>query len=162
MMMLAPDPEVPQRDLLVDPAEVAGRLAPMLGYEGPITIEACERVRVKYRIGDSIRVVHRVRVGGAWYVISAPTFRDGAGREAYRRGADVAVVSGPLRPVVHDPALDTVFWTFPNDRKITNLAVLAAGSRPLADLLGLPVHRIHLVAYSPERAATAQCLDANS
>ncbi len=160
--MLAPDAQVPQRDLLVDPAQIAQRLAPMLGREGPITIEACERVRVKYRIGESLRVVHRVRVEGMWYVISARTFRNGSGSEVYHRAADVAVGCGPLRPVVHDEALDTVFWTFPNDRKITQLWMLAGDPASFEQMIGRPISGTRVVAYAPEKIATLQCLDTES
>jgi hypothetical protein len=161
-MALAPDPQVAQRDLLVDPVEVARRLSPRLGHHGPITIECCERVRVKYRIGESLRVVHRVRVEGVWYVISARTFRNGSGAEAYHRAADVAVGCGPLRPVVHDEALDTVFWTFPNDRKITRLWMLAGDPTPLEQMIGRPLSGTRVVAYAPEKIATLQCLDTES
>lgn len=161
-MALASDPEVPQRDLLVDPAEVARRLSPVLGSLGPITIEACERVRVKYRIGESLRVVHRVQVEGAWHIISARTFPNGGSARAYHRALDVAVGCGRLRPVVHDVALDTVFWTFPNDRKIVQLWMLAGDSVALEHIIGRPLRRTRVVAYAPEKIATLQCLDADS
>jgi len=161
-MILAPDAHVPQRDLLVDPVAVASRLGPILGSEGPVRIEACERVRVKYRIGESLRVVHRVRVQGNWYIISGRTFGNGGSTGVYRRALDVAVGCGPLRPVVHDEGLETVFWTFPNDRKISQLGILTGDLAPLENIVGQRLNGTRVVAYAPEKIVTLQCLGPDS
>src|SRR5262245_32915875 len=158
---LAHDALVPQRDLLLDQVNVARRLATALGPRGPITIGHCERTRAKYRVGESLRVLYELEADGARYAVSARTFRDGRSAGAFRHAVEVAMGSGPLRPVVHDAELDTVFWAFPNDRRIRHLSVLARDSEPLARLLGRPSERARVVAYAPERAATAACLDAH-
>lgn len=156
---LAHDALVPQRDLLLDPAEVARRLATALGPRGPITIGHCERTRAKYRVGDSLRALYEIEVDGTRYAVSARTFRDGRSAAVFRQAVEVAAGCGPLRPLVHDADLDTVFWVFPNDRRIRHLTVLAGDSALLARLLGRPCERARVVAYAPEKAATAACLN---
>ena len=145
MLTLAPDDGVPQRDALLSERTVARLLG-----------ASVERVYAKYRVGESLRAVYRVGADGH---VAARTFRGGASATAYERALAAAVPAGPLPPVIHAPALDSVFWTFPNDRKIAALPLLAAGSPELAGLLGRPCGAIRLVAYAAERAASAACLD---
>jgi aminoglycoside phosphotransferase len=156
---LAPDPVVPQRDVLLDSGDVAGRLSRVLGPDGPIEVRDCRRVSVNYRPGKRLRVLYRVAVDGGEHHVAASTFR---GHErsarAFARAARAAVPTGRLRPVALDEALDTVFWTFPNDRKIRALSAVTDGSPALSLLLGRPVVP-QLVTYVPERAATAACVD---
>jgi aminoglycoside phosphotransferase len=142
-MMLAPDPAVPHRDALLE-----GRA---LGA-GPT-----ERVYAKYRVGESLRVVHRTRDG---HHVAARTFPSGESELAYRRALASAVPAGPLPPVAHVPALDAVAWAFPNDRRLVRLPLLARRSPALDALVGHPVTP-RLVAYCAERSATAQCIDAD-
>jgi Ser/Thr protein kinase RdoA (MazF antagonist) len=156
---LASDPRLPQRDLLLDADAVAARLSAHLGVAGRLTISACERLRVKYRIGKSLRVLHRVRVGGRDYCVAARAFADGESRRVYEQAAGAATDCAPLRPVVHDAALETVFWTFPNDRRIRGLRALRDVPPELAQLCAPPWTRSRVVAYAPEKCATAQCLD---
>jgi aminoglycoside phosphotransferase len=63
-----------------------------------------------------------------------------------------------LRPVAHAPEVGAVLWAFPNDRRLTSLAMLDGESAALARLLGRTV-TTRVVAYAPERSASAQCLD---
>ena len=53
-----------------------------------------------------------------------------------------------------------MFWTFPNDRRLAGLRLLDGRSGALDRLVGRAVARTRLMAYAPERAATAECLDA--
>ncbi|HEX5621996.1 MAG TPA: hypothetical protein VFX51_26455, partial [Solirubrobacteraceae bacterium] len=133
-MTLAPDAAVPQRDALLNP-DVVGRL-----YGA-----AAERVYAKYRVGESLRVVYRL--DGAHHV-AARTFRDGESADAYDRARAGAVPAGPLPPILHARELDTVFWTFPNDRKLDTLTLLRGGSPALHELLGRPCAELRLVAYN--------------
>jgi aminoglycoside phosphotransferase (APT) family kinase protein len=121
--------------------------------------DGCERVNAKYRVGDSLRVAYRIECRGTRHTVAGRTF---AGRSAsvYRRALAAAVPAGELSPVVHAPELETVFWTFPNDRRLRALRHLDGGS-VLDRLVGHAGARTRLVAYAPERAATAQCLDAD-
>lgn len=159
---MAPDPRLPQRDLLLDEALVARRLSASLGLAGRLDVSACERVRTKYRVGESLRVLHRVRVAGHDYTVAARAFAAGESRRAYERAARSAVECAPLRAVLHDAELDAVFWTFPNDRRLSGLGLLRDVPPELARLFAPEWTRSRLVAYAPEKCATAQCLDEHS
>jgi aminoglycoside phosphotransferase len=152
MIGLAPDPAVPQRDALLDPEAVARLLGP--------DVRGHARTYAKYRVGESLRVVHRVEAGGRHQHVAARTFRDGESEAAYERALIHAVPAGSLPPVLHARALDIVLWTFPNDRRLAALPRLAGGAPSLASLLGRPC-RTRVVAYAAERSASAQCLDAD-
>lgn len=156
---LASDSLLPQRDFLLDAREVAHRLSSRLGARGPLAIETCERIRTKYRVGDSLRVLHRIRVGHSDFTVAARTFPEGRSERAYARALGMAVDCAPLRPVVHDAELETVFWTFPNDRRIRGLQALTSIPSDLAQLFVPTWTRSRVVAYAPEKCATAQCLD---
>jgi aminoglycoside phosphotransferase len=149
------DPAVPQRDVMLDAAAVAGRLARLLGVE----IGSCRRVRAKYRIGARLRVVHRIRSASGCFDVAASTFRRLERSErSYAETRERAVASGPVPPVALDRDLTTVFWTFPNDRKITSLPALVGPAPELAELHS-GWSRSELVSYAPEKAATVRCLD---
>jgi aminoglycoside phosphotransferase len=150
------DRAVPQRDLMLDPELVAARLGPLL----PLELEACHRLRVKYRIGARLRVLYRIRAAGSGsYDVTASTFPSLERSErAYAHGLEHSVASGPLPPVVQDRELTTVYWTFPNDRKIAGLPALARPEPELVELLP-GWCRSELAGYAPEKAATVRCLD---
>ena len=63
--------------------------------------------------------------------------------------------------VLVDDSLDTVFWIFPEDRKLQGLAELTSPSPPRGRCSAAPWSRSELVAYTPEKAATARCEDAS-
>src|SRR5689334_4174226 len=111
--LLARDPALPQRDLLLDEtlmAEYLSRLvAPYLG------IQDCERLRAKYRVGTSLRVLYEVSGNGQTYRIAARALPQT--RRVLNRFRSPVEVSAP--------ELNTVFWIFPHDRKIKNLSELA-------------------------------------
>ena len=154
-MMLAPDPAVPHRDALLDGRRVAELLSGRLLDGEPV--EACRRKFAKYRVGESLRVVYRIAAGGRDHHVAARGFAPGASAMAYHRALSAAVPAPPLRPVVHVPELDAVFWTFPNDRRLTTLPLLAGRSGTLDRLVGRPSVTPRLVAYSAERSASAEC-----
>ncbi|MGA9773567.1 MAG: aminoglycoside phosphotransferase family protein [Blastocatellia bacterium] len=155
---LATDAAIPQRDLLLDCAEVARRLSAQLGADGAVEINRCERLRVKYSPGASLRVLHRIQVEAVSYVIAARTFTRGRSESAFDRARKRAVRSGALLPVARDAEFDTVYWTFPNDRKITKLSALASPPETLADICGEKWVESRIVAYAPEKCVTARCL----
>jgi Phosphotransferase enzyme family len=152
---LAPDPAVPARDVLLDPRAAAGRIEASFHEEG---IDRCERLRVKYRVGESLRVLYAVTLRGRRVRVSVRTFRGGRSADAFRQALETAVPAGPLPPVARDADLDAVFWVFPNDRRIQDLSLLGE-PRTLGRLLGRPAAHARLVAYVPETSATARCLD---
>lgn len=159
--VLDPDPAVPQRDLLLDPNVVAERLSRVLGPNGRLRVDDCRQVRVKYRIGARLRLVHRLRLGATRVDVATSTFPTLERSErAYGEAPRDAAAAGPARPVAHDRELTAVFWTFPNDRKIANLPALVEPAPELARLC--PAwSRSAVAAYAPEKTATVACLDAD-
>jgi Ser/Thr protein kinase RdoA (MazF antagonist) len=132
--MLSRDPAVPRRDELLDGAAVARAIG----------AAACERTYAKYRVGESLRVVHRIGDGG--YV---------AGRSFADLDAAYARAAGP--GVVRAPALDALLWRFPRDRRIAGLPLVAGPGAALDDLVGARCAATRIVAYAAERSATAAC-----
>ena len=153
-MMLAPDPAVPHRDELLDAGRVAELLSGRLLDGEPVQVR---RQFAKYRVGDGLRVVYRITADGGHHHVAARGFARGSSAAAYHRALSAAVPAPPLRPVVHVPELDAVFWTFPNDRRLTTLPLLAGRSGTLDRLVGRPGVTPRLVAYSAERSASAEC-----
>jgi hypothetical protein len=97
-MMLAPDPHVPRRDALLRPETMAGVLSQRL--HGGVPVDACERHYVKYRVGESLRVVYRYRVG------------DQTAFAAARSGRHDGIPA---------PEVDAALYPFPHDRKLPAL-----------------------------------------
>lgn len=140
--LLAPDAALPQRDTLLDPDLVAPRLAALLGRR----IDRCDLLRVKYRLGESVRTVYRIESEGRVHRLSAHAFRAGGSEREYRRAIERATTGGSMPAVLRAAELETVMWTFPNDRRLTGLPSLVA-------VAGEP----SVVAYAPEKSATAAC-----
>jgi aminoglycoside phosphotransferase len=128
MTGLAFDPAVPCRDAL-------------LARPG--------RLHVKYRFGESLRVVYR-RADG---LCAARSFPPGTSAGHHARALAAA---GDPRAVVHLPELHAVLWAFPHDRKLAALPRLAD---PASLLPGCVETRV--VAYAAERSATVECRDAD-
>jgi Ser/Thr protein kinase RdoA (MazF antagonist) len=155
--LLADDPAVASRDLLLDGDAVAAALAAHAGADGDIAIESCTCERAKYRAGESLRTVYRLRAGGEHW-LAARSVRPARARDNLRAGLSRAVPAGPLRPLTHVPELGAVFYAFPNDRKIADLPLLADGAA-LEHVLGRTSARSELVAWAPEASATARWRD---
>jgi aminoglycoside phosphotransferase len=128
MRRLAPDPAVPRRDALLRPETMAGVISQRL-LDG-VPVESCERVYVKYRVGDSLRVVYRY---DGHYVAARTGKRDG----------------------IAAPEVGAALYPFPHDRKLTALAGLGHVSQRLLNTRVTT----HLVAYAAEQSATAECRD---
>ena len=156
---LATDPALPQRDLLLDLGEVTKRFSARLGLDGPVRIDSCARVRIKYSPGVSLRLLHRIKIDAASYTVAAHTFTGGRSKSAFERGKEKVIPCDRLAPIVWDAELDTVYWTFPNERKIANLSVLLTPPAGLARLFDNQWTRSRIVAYAPEKCVTAECLN---
>jgi aminoglycoside phosphotransferase (APT) family kinase protein len=151
---LAPDERLPQRDLLLDPVALAERLGQTLGADGPVHISAIERLGAKYRPGESLRLALRVWAGSANVIVGCRTYPPDGGRPGTTVGP--ASDPGPFRDEVYDRSLNTLFWTFPRDRRIRRLDVLFPfASNPIGD--GWSGSR--LLRYVPEKRATAAMVD---
>ena len=159
-LALQHDPLVPQRDALLDVDEIGRFLARRVGVNKPVSLDACKRVATSYRIGKRVRVLYEIGVGDDRYLIAASTFRSASRSErAFHAAMEDPTATGPLRPVVHDAELDTVFWTFPNDRRIAALPDVARASVALTRRLGRPWTKSRVVDYTPEVSAVVRCLD---
>jgi aminoglycoside phosphotransferase len=139
---LAPDPVFAQRDALLDDDELRARLSALLGEN----LDACTRVRATYHPGRSLRLLLRVSHDR---LVSARAYAAGASRSRFER-ARAAIGDHNVR---HDEELEAVFFVFPADRKLTALARLDGGAWPRIPRAGALSYRV--VAYAPERAATA-------
>ena len=124
MTGLAPDPAVPRRDALLRGLTMAGILSRRL--LGGVPVGRCELVHVKYRFGESLRVVYRF--GDERYV-AARTFPAEASEAQYRAALAAAgephrpgpTAGSPLPAVVHAPEVSAVLWVFPHDRRLAAL-----------------------------------------
>jgi aminoglycoside phosphotransferase len=149
--LLANDPALPQRDVLVDETVMGEYLSHLLARYGDFGINTCERLRTKYRVGASLRVLYEVRGSGHSYRIAA---------RAFPRSHQVASQFIPAQEI-HAPELNTIFWIFPHDRKIKNLAVLNEIPAELREIAGRKWVASRIVGHVPEKSVTVQCLDAD-
>jgi hypothetical protein len=155
MTLLAPDPTLPQRDSLLDPDVLHRALSARLRV-GPI--RHCRVLRVKYRVGESVRVLVGLDTPRGLMRVTVRGFPQGSGQLAYRSAMERATVRADSLPVAFYPALEAVVWTFPNDRRLAGLRPLMEQAPP-----GLAEHwtRSELVSYAPEKAAIVRALDAS-
>lgn len=144
---LAPDPALPQRDLLLDDQQMAMRLSLLISGRGPSVIDSCEKQRIKYRIGESLRVLYRLSVNGRTLLVAAKVFADSS-EISQRRSAQFV-----------DANIRAAFWMFPNDRKIEHLSLLRDRPETLSTVLAGKWYQSEGVAYVPEKCATVRCLD---
>lgn len=142
---LAPDAAVPLRDALLDSSVFADAVARSLAVE----ITACRRVRARYHVARSLRVLYELELGPRRLLLAARTFR--------RPPADVsAEVTDAVPPVFRLDELGAVVWVYPNDRKVRGVATLGATIR---ELLAREL-RVELVAWAPEKSVSVACRDA--
>jgi hypothetical protein len=147
--LLANDPALPQRDVLVDEDVMAQYLSRLIARYGDFDISHCERLRTKYRVGASLRVLYEVSGGGQSYRIAA---------RAFPRSQQVTNTRTST-PEIYAPELNTIFWVFPHDRKIKNLIVLSGIPEELRDIEGREWVESRIVGHVPEKSVTVRCLD---
>ncbi len=157
--LLPDDPRLPSRDRLLDETLAAEMFADRLSERGRLTIERVERLRAKYRVGESLRTVHRVWVAGRSYLVSARMRATGAAALFAEARRDERACP-PARGVWHEPDMKTVFWTFPNDRCLRNLDAIAR-PLPVVHTLYPGAPSVAVVGYNPERAAIARIATAH-
>ena len=157
---LAPDPVLPRRDDLLDDRVVGALLGELLDRsEGDRTAGGCTRVRAKYRRGESLRATYRVGHDGG-PLVSARMFPAAKAGAQFVRARDAAVAQGAAPgSVLFDEDTSTVFWVFPQDRKLRGLGGLTDPPPELRGVFGAPWTRSELMAYTPEKAATVRCAD---
>jgi thiamine kinase-like enzyme len=145
--LLAIDPALPQRDLLLDESLMTEYLSRLLARHHDYAIQDCARLRTKYRVGTSLRVLYEVSGANRSYRVAARAFP-----RTHR-------VVNQFTSAVSAPELNTIFWIFPHDRKIKNLTVLDEIPDELRDIEGGTWTNSRIVAHAPEKSVTAQCLD---
>lgn len=158
---LAADPVMPRRDDLLDDQNMAGRLGTLLEPAwGDGLARECTRIRAKYRPGESLRATYRVGNGTSSLLVSGRMFREGAAVGQFARAQKAAVdQGGDPGSVLLDDETSTVFWVFPQDRKLRGLGELTTPPPELRMVFGRPWVRSELMAYTPEKAATVRCAD---
>lgn len=149
--LLAVDPALPQRDLLLDEAVMKEYLSRLVGPYGDFDLEHCERLRTKYRIGRSLRVLYELSGSSHSHRIAARAFP-----RTHRVSSNF---SSPVE--IHAPELNTMFWVFPHDRKIKHLSLLYDVPAHLRRIQGHAWIKSRVVGHAPEKSVTAQCLDQN-
>lgn len=148
------DERLPQRDLLLDERALTERLEGILGGDGPLRIDMIERLSAKYRPGESLRLAVRVHAGRATAVVGCRMYPPGDATPGEAVGP--AAGPGPFRGHVYDASVNTLFWTFPRDRRIPHLDALFPSE------WNVPVPgwwSSRLLRYIPEKRATAAMLD---
>lgn len=139
MNCLVPDPALPQRELLLNDREMAARLSVLIDRS---PVDSCEKQRIKYRVGESLRVLYRLSVNGRTHLVAAKGF---AGSYTEQVAQFV------------DSDLRAAFWMFPQDRKIKHLSLLREAPETLATVLAGEWRHSECVAYVPEKSATVRC-----
>lgn len=142
--LLAADGMVPSRDVLLDTGRMRAHLVARLGVPPDTTLDA---VRVKYRPGESLRVVYRLGRGTivASRTAPAPSTSDWSKRWA----ADFTIAE-----------LNAAFWLFPHDRRLRHLpAILAPDAATRALVPGWTTSDV--AGYAPEKCAAIACRNAD-
>lgn len=153
-MALRADPLLPGRDHLLDERLTAALVTRTLA-EDRVSIDRVERVRVKYRAGESLRSVHRVWSGGQSWLVSARMRATGA-TALHAEAAAHERPCLPLRGVGLAADLGAVLWTFPNDRVLRDAAVLSPQLPVIQQAWPGDVLQVTVAGYNPERAVIAR------
>ena len=156
MIPLSADPMLPQRDRLLNPV-AAGALVERHFFRGRTRDGGAIR-RVKYRVGESLRVLYTARVDGIEETVSLRAFPLGNSVGSYRRvraALNAAERScGTSRYVAHEADDGVVLCRYPADRKLPFLPRHATDTAMLAELLPHEELHVERCAYAPEKNAT--------
>lgn len=136
------DAQLPQLAALLDASQMGAHFARALGASCASNITDCQITRIKYRPGRNCVVSYNLSVidphtgrAGAQR-LSALAMRLGESRPQFINAQQQSLVPTALgQSVLHLPALETVVWFFPNDRKLTGLPVLTSADRLAHELL---------------------------
>lgn len=161
------DPVLQHLGTLLD----AERMAPILMGSmamagGDFEAQSCRIERVKYKPGRSCLISYRLEgcdKNGRDIVerITARSYEPGGSASRYAKALRRLTRPGTGQPITHIPALDLVLWTFPHERKMTNLQTLTAEAAAPASALGRALesrygpgafhpHEQSLIHYAPE------------
>jgi Ser/Thr protein kinase RdoA (MazF antagonist) len=149
------DPAFPHRDVLLDANVVGAYLSSRLAWAG---VTRAERVRTTYRVGESLRTLHRFHANGQVHDVAVRAFRAGRSERAFAKA--LAAGEAANADVVHGEPFEAVFWLFPSDRRVPALKRIERARELLSPRLPRPWTRSRLVTWAPENRATFECLDA--
>jgi aminoglycoside phosphotransferase len=133
---------------------MVARLSLLISRNGPSVIDSCEKKRIKYRIGESLRILYRVSVNGCPHLVAAKAFA-----EPYAQAVGLSGISEQKSAQFFDASIGAAFWMFPNDRKIKHLSLLTDMPEALSPTMAGKWHHSEGVAYVPEKCATVRCQD---
>ncbi len=156
---LAFDAQLPFRDEYLDPTLMAARIGRIVGLPDSAVIDRCELRRVKYRLGESLRVLYEIDVNRCRHVFTARAFPVNQAVNSTLLsdiGMHTCECGVSLRRVSFDPISNAVWWSFPADRNLAHLADVIAPSPQWAAELGWVTSE--LVEYRPEHSATVRCI----
>jgi hypothetical protein len=152
---------LPRRDDLLDDEVVGALLDELLDRTRDRHTGDCTRMRAKSRRGQSLRATYRVGHGAGSRLVSARMFPAARAAAQFLLARDAAIGQGAdPRSVLFDEETSTVFWVFPQDRKLLGLGALTSPPPELRGVFGAPWTQSELMAYTPEKAATVRCADA--
>ncbi len=150
---LAPDPAVPHLAKLLDPSVVAASMADVLGCP----VRTAVPIKVKYRIGEHLRIVYDVHAGLRRTIVAVRSIRRDAAEPPGSRPSSAAR-RNPSAFVL--PDLEASAWAFPHDRRMSHVEALFAPPPTLACLLEHRWVSSRLAGYTPEKVVVVECLDA--
>ncbi len=173
------DEKLPQMGELMNASRMREIFERELIAAGDVTaigrIEGCQVIYVKYRPGRNCVVSYRLKISGLEtgevkeQSITALACWQGESHAMYASAQKQSCVSTALGVgLIHLPALETVVWVYPNDRKLTGLAALADSDclrclvlpevvdRGFGNELKIAELTSDLVHYAPERTCTVR------
>ncbi len=159
---LVADRALPHRDRLLDPSWALAAMAETLASGSATRFDRVEQVKVKYRVDESLRVLHRVWSGHRSWLVAARMTPGGRSAALYSRGRRLETpADGPLS-LGHHADSGTVFWTFPNDRRLRAGQALDGQAPVVRALFPTTAPSVHIQAYTPERCVTARLDEAGT
>ena len=126
----ARDPELPHLALALDTEQMRQEFGRRLD-RGDCRIASCEILRVRHKPGTNAMICYRVHIHDACsedkrtQVLTARLYPRGQSRERFRK-ASAGTLSAPAcgPPLMHLEPMGMLVWAYPNDRKLTGMAVL--------------------------------------
>jgi len=140
-LLVAGDPVLTSRDRLLDVEDVSAALSRRTGRE--VEVEAVRKV--KYRFGESLRVLYDGSIDGV------------AGLVSCRARAPGSLHNRRDSPWVRVPDLGAGFWRYPDDRGLPAMAAFVGDADVRQRICGRQVDVVRRAAYAPEKRATFSC-----
>lgn len=148
------DAAVPTRDVLLDRDAMAARFGERLPG---VDHDGVRLVKVKYRVGESLRVLYQVPIDGEPLLVAARTTPRGEGDDRIPVGP-----GGGAPTQAHafrDEVLGARLWTVRGDRRLPHAGDLLDAAPALQAHVPRPWVRSRIVGYAPEKSLVVACLD---